>query len=550
MPAPHAARASSLSRKDGSSSASETLPARILLVDDREANLDALETILKDERFELVRARSAQEALGRLLNEEFALVLLDVRMPDMDGFEAAALIRQRKRSRDLPIIFVTAFEGSREDVERAYELGAIDFISKPVSGPILRSKVKAYVDLYRSKHDLERLVEERTAELRRTAEASAFMAAVVRSSNDAVVTKTLDGIITSWNAAAEQLFGYTSAEAVGKPVLILIPEERRAEEQEILSKIRQDEQVEHYETLRRRKDGSLVPVSLTISPVRNLAGQIVGASKIVRDITEQKRIEDAIKLLNADLEGRVLARTAALQVMIRELDTFAYTVAHDLRAPLRTIHSLSEIVLEESSALLPETSRRHLARICQAGSRMDRLIRDLLAYSRITREDVVLKPVDLDRHLREVEQSLGEELRRADPILSVDGRLGSVVGSESGIHQVLSNLIANAIKFVARGVRPAVRLRTEAMPGSIRLWVEDNGIGIAPEHHAKLFKVFERLNVSDEYPGTGIGLSIVKRAVERMQGRLGVESDLGSGSRFWVELPSIDAARPSEEPAP
>jgi PAS domain S-box-containing protein len=515
------------------------VPAKILLVDDREENLEALDTLLRGlEDLVPVRARSAQEALGLLLKDEFALVLMDVRMPDMDGFEAAALIRQRKKSKDLPIIFVTAFEGSRSEVERAHELGAVDFITKPLSPTVLRSKVKAFVDLYRSKHDLERLVRERTAELSRIAETSAYLAAVVRSSSDAVVTKTLDGVITSWNAAAERLFGYTASEVVGKPILLLVPEDRHAEEREILAKIRQDKPVERYETLRRRKDGSSVHVALTISPVRNAAGQVVGASKIVRDITEKKRAEEEARRLNAELERRVEERTASLQVMLRELDTFAYTVAHDLRAPVRTMHSLGEIVLEECAAALPEPSRDHLRRICDAASRMDRLIQDLLAYSRITRESVVLKPVDLDELVREMQASMAEELRRTGGAIAVEEPLGGVLGSESGVRQVLANLVGNAMKFVPPDVKPRVRIRTERRDGTVRLWVEDNGIGIAPEHHGKLYKVFERLNVGPRYPGTGIGLSIVQRTVERMGGRVGVDSRLGDGSRFWVDLPA------------
>jgi PAS domain S-box-containing protein len=294
-------------------------PARILLVDDDPGGLLAMEALLAGMDVAPVSARSAREALAQLLTHDYALIVLDVRMPDMDGFEMARNLRQHHRFRNTPIIFASALDRSREDLERAYALGAVDILSKPLLEEAFRSKVRTFVELYRARRILELRVDERTSELerqiqerRKGEEAAAFLAQVVRSTNDPVVTKTLDGVITSWNAAAERVFGYRPDEVIGRPITILIPEERLSEERMILSKIARGEMLESFETVRRRKDGTLVDLSVTISPVRDPEGRVIGASKVARDIRERKRAEAEIKRLNQILERRVEERTRQL----------------------------------------------------------------------------------------------------------------------------------------------------------------------------------------------------------------------------------------------
>jgi len=385
---------------------------------------------------------------------------------------------------------------------------------------------------------LIRTVRAELAESHHSRELKARLAAIVQNSDDAIVSKTLDGIVTSWNAGAERLFGYTAEDIIGKSITTIIPESRLPEETDILAKIVRGEAVEHFETVRRRKDGSLVDVSITVSPLKDDDGRIIGASKIARDITEQKRAHEEALQVNAMLEDRVRERTRSLQESVQELDSFAYTVAHDLRAPLRAVHSFGEILLEECAPKLTETERKYLVEMIRAGSRMDTLISDLLAYSRISRQDTPISTLDLCSLVDGILIDLRDELADRKAIVDIVRPLPRVAGHAVMLGQAILNLISNAVKFVLPGKSPHVRIWSEPQPfGRVRLWVEDNGIGISAEHQSRLFKVFERLHGREEYPGTGIGLAIVRRAVERMRGSSGLVSAPGAGSKFWIELP-------------
>jgi signal transduction histidine kinase len=221
-----------------------------------------------------------------------------------------------------------------------------------------------------------------------------------------------------------------------------------------------------------------------------------------------------------------------------ELDSFAYSVAHDLRAPLRSMRGFSEALLEDYAPQLPSEGRDYALRISKAAARMNALIEDLLAYSRLAREHVALAPLDLDDVLRSVIEEMASELLERKAQVTVEKPLLRVIGHPVILQQVFQNLLSNAIKFVAPGTAPQVRIRAEGAGGRVRIWVEDNGIGVAPEHHDRIFRVFERLHSIEDYPGTGIGLAIVRKALDRMSGTSGVDSAPGRGSRFWIELPA------------
>lgn len=385
---------------------------------------------------------------------------------------------------------------------------------------------------------------------RRNAHLAALrLAAIVEGSDDAIVGKNLRGIVTSWNRGAERIFGYTGEEMIGQSITRLIPPDRQGEEPDILARLQRGEKVHHFETVRMHKDGRQIHVSLTISPIRDEHGEIIGASKIARDVTAQKEAERALQHAQAELkqhaqnlEREVRERTARLHEMVAELDSFSYSLSHDLRAPLRAIQGFSEIVLNDYSEKIPEAVD-YLRRIVKAAGRMDRLIQDVLAFSRVSRAEMNVRTVDLEKLVATIVQDR-VELHPPRAEVVVQRPLLPVVGHEASLTQVIANLLDNAVKFVPPGVTPHVRVTTRTEGDRVRIAVTDNGIGIDPSLQPRLFKMFERLATDRPYEGTGVGLAIVRKAAERMNGRVGVESKPGEGSTFWIELP---AANETEE---
>lgn len=263
---------------------------------------------------------------------------------------------------------------------------------------------------------------------------------------------------------------------------------------------------------------------------------------VISDCTSQKKADAEISKLKGKLdvqadetEKLVSERTAQLEEINEELDTFAYSVSHDLRAPLRAMQAFAEILLDDEDQSPAERSA-YLRRIQGAAKGMDRLIQDLLAYSRMSRQEITLQEVSLDEVVRDAAQQLELISATKNYQLEIEGELPDVVGHHAVLVQVVLNLMSNGIKFVPKGVVPRLVIRGEESQGRCRLVIEDNGIGIAPQHQDRIFKIFERLHGLDRYPGTGIGLAIVKKAVTRLGGRIGVESKEGEGSRFWIEL--------------
>lgn len=535
------------------------------------------------------------------------------------------------------------------------------------------------------------------------------LAAIVSSSNDAIIGIDLDGTIESWNQAAERLYGYSEAEVLHKNISLLVPPDRLGEMHRVLERIRRGQRVEHFEAVRVAKDGRLRQVSISVSPVYE-GGRIVGAATIVRDNSERKRLEEQsrqytkrLELLHemdrkilqhesarecaefvirqlvsmvalpratitvidfnagkarslvsyakgefshgidypleplmgpelsealrqgktsimdlaslqqveglerlqraesryvcvvpmhvqneligslnlgarthelfseevlvlarelgdqlavsiqqealrnqiqrhaAELEQRVADRTKELAEANAALETFSYSVSHDLRAPLRTMQGFTEALLEDHAPQLDPVGQDYARRVAEAARRLDRLIQDLLSYSRLSQGKVHLEPLDLHAVVREVLLDFAMELEQQKIEVTVEQPSLTVLGHQGTLIQVLGNLVNNAAKFVDPERKPQIRIKAEGFyDRMVRVWVEDNGIGIAPEHQERIFQIFERL--SNRYPGTGTGLAIVRKGAERMGGRVGVVSQPGAGSRFWVELPKPPSA--------
>ena len=370
-----------MSRRD---EGSETVD--VLLVDDRPDKLLALETILAPLNQRLVKAHSGEEALRLILQNDFALILLDVNMPGMDGFETASLIRQRDSTKDVPIIFVSVLEASDERIRRAYSLHAVDYIPCPAAPEALLSKVAVFVDLH----------------------------------------------------------------------------------------------------------------------IKN---------KKLRQLTEE------------------------LQARNQQLESFTYSVAHDLRAPLRAIQGLSQALIERDIAGMDEQAKDFLNRIRLSSHRMDALIMDLLVYTRQQLVELVIEPIEMSELVTSALNYLDLEIMQRKASISVENVEFQVMAHKESLSQALINLLSNALKFVPEGIRPDIRIQSIVQEHMLQVSVQDNGIGIDPKYRDKIFRIFQRLPSTEHIEGTGLGLAIVKTAIERMGGKVGVESTSGQGSTFWFTIP-------------
>lgn len=271
-------------------------------------------------------------------------------------------------------------------------------------------------------------------------------------------------------------------------------------------------------------------------------------ANVIASAIERSNAEADIHRLNESLEQRVRERTAQLEEVNQEMQAFTYSVSHDLRAPLRAMQGFSQALFEDYKDHLDELGQEYIQRIYDASHRMDQLIQDLLAYSRITRVDLRLQQVNLNTILNEVLTNLQPEIQDKQAQVVVSTTLPAVTGQYSVLNQVLTNLFSNALKFVKPGVSPVIKIGAEKRGEWVSVWIEDNGIGIASEHRHRIFRVFERLHSTETYPGTGIGLAIVRKGIERLGGRVDVESQLDQGSRFWLELPAVEHSLLKTEP--
>lgn len=373
----------------------------ILMVDDSPDKLLAMESVLAPLGQNLVKVFSGNEALRVLLKGEFAVILLDVNMPGMDGFETAQLIRQRQSLECIPIIFVTSLSTTDSDIFKGYAFGAVDYLLTPIVPQILKTKVGVFVELWKQRRELE----------------------------------------------------------------------------------------QRAESLRR---------------------------------------------MNENLETRARQLTAAN----RELETFCYTIAHDLRAPLRAMEGLTTLLLDDQAIHADPSARDYGDRLRAAATRMDQMIQELLAYSRLTFVEFAPEPLRLSRIVKEALAQIGWDIEQKKAIVTVKSLTGRVYGHHGMLVQAIANLIGNGIKFVAPDRQPRIEIHEEQTGDQVRVWICDNGIGIAAEHKERIFRVFERLHAQEKFTGTGIGLAIVEKAMARMNGRVGVESEPGKGSRFWLELPA------------
>jgi PAS domain S-box-containing protein len=371
-------------------------------------------------------------------------------------------------------------------------------------------------------------------EQKKNEEARARLAAIVESSEDAIISKTLDGIITSWNRGAERLFGYTAREAVGRPVTLIVPPERLDEEPAILQRIRRGDRVDHFETVRLAKGGRRVDISVTISPLRDGKGRVIGASKVARDITERKQAEQE---LNRAREAAEVANQAKSQ--------FLANMSHELRTPLNAVILYSELLQEEAQELGLDRFIPDLEKICNAGRHLLSLINNILDLSKIEagKMELYLETFDVEAMIREVEDTVQPLFKKRSNTLDVrcPSDTGSIHADQTKVRQTLFNLLSNASKFTEKGTVTLEVAREEANGLDwVVFKVTDQGIGMTPEQVATLFQPFIQADASTtrKYGGTGLGLNISRRFCQAMGGELIAESEPGKGSTFTVRLPA------------
>jgi len=366
------------------------------------------------------------------------------------------------------------------------------------------------------------------ARLRESEERLRWLASIVESSDDAIISKTLDAIITSWNKGAERMFGYTAEEAVGQSVTILIPPDRQHEERTILERIGRGERIEHYETVRQRKDGSLIAISLTVSPIKNVEGRIVGASKIARDLTERKDAEARENMLMAELTH--MNRVAAAGVL-------SASIAHEVNQPLLSIAVNAETVRLLLASEEPDIdeARDALDEIVTASHRASQIITDLKSMFRKETGDKF--EVDINRVIRTVMGLVSADLQKHNIELNLEltDRLPSILSSHVELQQVILNLVMNAIDAM-RSVHPrvlSVKSKLNEFHG-VHVSIEDTGIGIGP---ADVDRIFEPLFTTKKH-GMGMGLSICHSIIEHHGGRIWASPGVSRGTILQLELPT------------
>jgi PAS domain S-box-containing protein len=420
---------------------------------------------------------------------------------------------------DLPVLILTLPNATSESISRATAaLGNVTVVERPTRIAALVTAVQSALRARERQYQIREYLVERE----RNVQAQTLLAAIVSSSDDAIISKTLDGNILSWNAGAERLFGYSESEVLGKPILMLLPTDRYDEETEILRKLHAGERIEHFETVRVTKDGRRIDISITVSPIRDADGNIVGASKVARDITERKHAE------------------AALKEAARRKDEFLAILAHELRNPLAPIrNSLHLLRLTRSEDESMQKIGDMLER--QVGH-MVRLVDDLLEVSRITRGKIELRKEQVD-----VSSVLSSAVETSQPIVDAAGHELAVSippeslvldGDPVRLSQVLANLINNAAKYTDRNGHIWVNVRRDG--NDVLISVKDDGTGILADRLPHVFELFTQVDQerSRSQGGLGIGLALVKSLVEMHGGSVQAQSAGRSmGSEFTVRLP-------------
>lgn len=490
----------------------------ILVVDDNEQNRYVHVRYLERAGFTVRQAESGAECLE--LAPAADLVVLDVRLPDMSGFEVCRQLKQSAETSSIPVLQTSAAFTAVGDRVVGLQQGADAYLCIPVEADELIATVRA-------------LLRTRQAELNAQSMAAEWQL-TFDAITDGICLLTDDLTIARHNRAFATLVDH-GERLIGRLLTdVLLLDELPA----LVALIKQPEGG-HREFASGERC-----LSIRVDTVKS---DSLPDSRvcIVADITEMKATQESLRKAEAglaayasDLESRVAERTRELHERNAELESFTYSISHDLRAPLRTMQNFANVLLEEAGENLPPAHTDYLQRIGRAAQRMDQLTLDMLHYSQLGRSELTVEPVQLQALVERLVDERRERAETATTRFEIAGPLPAVVASEAGLTQALGNLLDNAIKFSRPGVATVIRCSAVVENGEVSIAIADNGIGIDARHFEKIFLPFERLNPSQAVPGTGIGLAIVQRCAEKMDGRIGVSSTPGKGTTFTLTLPA------------
>ena len=606
----------------------------ILLVDDRPINVMALEKLLERKDRAFLKASSGEEALKHALNKEIDLIILDVQMPAMDGFEVSQILKSNKRTKEIPIIFASAEKKEHKFIMKGFEEGAVDYLFKPLDPEITRAKVSVLLQLQTQKKELieknaslERAAllinnsadiigilnaetlkfeevnqaftyimgytepevkgtalefflsdEDRTllrnikskdankerisfetrvyckdrsirwlqwnavvkynkwfinardiTLIKQVEKIRDYLATIVKQSNDAIYIHDNQGKIISWNKGAEEIYGYTEGEALKMKIWNIIPEYLHEQAQQMIDQVLMEHGFQSLEAKRITKRGKLVDVIFSASLIVDPDSNEKSVAITERDVTQQKIADEQIAQLNADLKKNV----AQLESTNKELESFSYSVSHDLRAPLRSISGYSEILHEDYSKHFDEEGRRLIDIVQKNTKKMGVLIDDLLEFARLGKKELNKTNVDMTFLVNNVIT----EIKKNSTAEVVINSVLSAHADSALINQVWINLISNALKYSGKKENPRVEIGSYQDAQEIIFYVRDNGAGFDMAYAGKLFGVFQRLHKSEEFEGTGIGLAIVQRVITRHGGRVWANGKVNEGATFYFSLP-------------
>ncbi|MET0533970.1 MAG: ATP-binding protein [Steroidobacter sp.] len=506
-------------------SSSSARPNILVVEDERVVAMDLVGTLRELGYGVAGTAARAHDAVRQASELKPDLILMDVRLAGepMDGIEVARVIRS---GRDVPIIYLTAHSDT-DTLRRACGTAASGYLVKPFKTPELRCAIEIALH----KHAADHLVQDRER----------WLTATLHSVADAVVATDENGHVRLFNTVAETMTGWSAQDACKQPAvnLLSLVDERSGEPLgDVVERVLMTKDICQCgsDTSLISRSGRHTPVEGRATPIIGEHGEVYGVVWALHDVTERRQQLEQIHRLNEDLERRVQQRTAALESANRELESFSYSVAHDLRSPLRAITAFSELLGSEHTSQLDSAGLRYLERIASGVKRMSDLIDALLALSCVGRRALSFTCIDIC----ELARSIGADIalgRTGLPVqFTVEGST-AVTTDAALLHLILSNLLGNAFKFTMQRTAPQVHFGACQVRRQEAFYVRDNGAGFDPRYTGKLFEPFQRLHDQSEFPGTGIGLAIVARAVQRLGGSIWAESQPNKGATFYFTLP-------------